>query len=243
MSAQTDVGFEIAGGNLGQLWKHMALGFSALLPVVNPLGSALVFLGMVGLERPEVYKSLARQIAIDMVLFFAVIEFVGAYVLAFFGISMSIVQLAGGMVLAAIGWSLLNQPDPASAKDNDGAVDRAQMDGAENWAAKAFYPLTFPVTAGPGCLVVMLTLSAHTREGTLADSLLARAGLMIAVLLLAVLVYLSYAYAPQITQRISPATAHGILRVIAFILFCIGVQIAWNGLEELLKGLLTTQRS
>ena len=89
-----------------QLWRHLALGFSALLPVVNPLGSALVFLGLVGFQPPSVYKSLARQIAINMVLFFTVIELIGSYLLTFFGISISIVQFAGGIVVAAIGWSV-----------------------------------------------------------------------------------------------------------------------------------------
>ncbi|MDE1177008.1 MAG: MarC family protein [Edaphobacter sp.] len=78
-------------------------------------------------------------------------------------------------------------------------------------------------------------------EGTsLTDTLLARVGLMIAVLVLSALVYLCYGYAPQIAARISPTTVHGILRVIAFILLCIGVQIAWNGLEALLKTVLQT---
>jgi multiple antibiotic resistance protein len=217
------------------LWRHFALGFSALLPVVNPLGSALVFLGLVGIQPPTLYKSLARKIAVDMVLFFAVIEFVGSYVLAFFGISLSIVQLSGGLVVAAIGWSLLNQPDP-NKKTTTSDTQIGQR--GENWAAKAFYPLMFPVTVGPGCLVVMLTLSAHTGGGSLTGRLLARAGLMLAVIVLAILVYLCYAYAPQITSKIAPSTAHGILRVIAFILLCIGVQIAWNGLEPMLRGIM-----
>ena len=223
---------------MGILWRHFAIGFSALLPVVNPLGSALVFLGLVGLQPREVYKSLARQIAINMMLFFAVIELIGAYLLSFFGISLPIVQLAGGVVVAAIGWGVLNQPDSEKDKQSAGQI-AANSDGSERWATKTFYPLMFPITAGPGCLVVMLTLSAHTMEGnTLADTVLARAGLMLAVVLLSVLVYACYAYAPQITAKISPSTTHGILRVIAFILLCIGVQIAWNGLEALLTPLI-----
>ena len=219
------------------LWKHLALGFSALLPVVNPLGSALVFLGLVGLQPASVYKSLARQISINMVLFFAVIELIGSYVLSFFGISLSIVQFAGGIVVAAIGWTMLNQPDTDKTKEVAGAQVVASGN-LDRWASKTFYPLMFPITAGPGCLVVMLTLSAHASGTTLSENVLARVGLMIAVLILAVLVYLSYAYAPQITQKISPSTAHGILRVIAFILFCIGVQIGWNGLRSMLASLL-----
>ena len=99
------------------LWKYFALGFSALLPVVNPLGSALVFLGLVGVAPAKVYRSLARRIAINTILFFAVIELVGSALLSFFGISLPIVQVSGGLVLAAMGWSLLNQKDPRPAPD------------------------------------------------------------------------------------------------------------------------------
>ena len=61
---------------------------------------------------------------------------------------------------------------------------------------------------------------------------------MLAVLLLSVLVYIAYGSAPAIAARVKPQTAQGVLRVIEFFLLCIGVQIAWNGAEILLKGLL-----
>jgi multiple antibiotic resistance protein len=221
------------------LWKYFALGFSALLPVINPLGSALVFLGLVGVAPPEVYRSLARRIAINAILFLAVIELVGSTILSFFGISLPIVQVSGGLVLASMGWTLLNQKDP------DATVDEAHTEIQNNTAAKAhsleqgaFYPLTFPVSVGPGCIVVMLTLSAHASKKTLTDNVLSHVGLLLAVVLLCALLYVCYAYAPQITRSISPSTAHGILRVVAFILLCIGVQIAWNGADTLLSTLL-----
>jgi multiple antibiotic resistance protein len=151
---------------------------------------------------------------------------------------MPIVQLSGGVVVAAIGWNLLNQSDADSAAKDANATVGTRTVSPNNYESSAFYPLTFPVTAGPGCLVVMLTLSAHTMEGALTETILARVGLMLAVVLLSALVYVCYAYAPQITRAISPSTAHGILRVIAFILLCIGVQIAWNGLEALIKPLI-----
>lgn len=221
------------------LWKFFAFGFSALLPVVNPLGSALVFLGLVGVVPPRVYRSLARRIAINTILFFAVIELLGSTLLSFFGISLPIVQVSGGFVLAAMGWSLLNEKDPQTP------VEEAHEEVESNEEAKnnsleqgAFYPLTFPVTAGPGCIVVMLTLSAHASRKTISDNVLAHVGLLLAVMVLSALVYVSYAYAPQITSKISPSTAHGILRVVAFILLCIGVQIAWNGASALLATVL-----
>jgi multiple antibiotic resistance protein len=221
------------------LWKYFAFGFSALLPVVNPLGSALVFLGLVGVVPPGVYRSLARRIAINAILFFAVIELLGSALLSFFGISLPIMQVSGGLVLAAMGWSLLNEKDPQTT------VNEAQAEVEDNEEAKsksleqgAFYPLTFPVTAGPGCIVVMLTLSAHASKKTVSDNVLAHAGLLLAVIVLSALIYVCYAYAPQITSKISPPTAHGILRVVAFLLLCIGVQIAWNGAATLLTTVL-----
>jgi multiple antibiotic resistance protein len=211
--------------------KFFGFAFSALLPVVNPLGSALVFLGLVGPASPVVYQTLARRIAINTILFFLVIQLVGSALLNFFGISLAIVQVSGGLVLAAMGWSLLNRED-AGTKPVPGGI--SPQPGLSSLEQKTFYPLTFPITAGPGCIVVMLTLSAHASKNPLTDLLFAHLGVALAVIALSFLVYLSYAYATRITRAISPATAHGILRVIAFILLCIGVQIAWKGLQSLL---------
>jgi multiple antibiotic resistance protein len=221
------------------LWKFFALGFSALLPLINPLGSALVFLGLVGNAPISIYRGLARRIAINTVIFLAVIELVGSSLLTFFGISLPIMQVSGGIVIAMIGWGLLNQKDSAPSVDKTEAAEPAvtayQID---TLSEKAFYPYTFPITAGPGCIVVMLTLSVHATQRTIPDTVLSYVGLFIAAVVLSASVYLCYAYAPKIARTVSPSTAHGILRVIAFILFCIGVQIAWNGVSDLLKTVL-----
>jgi multiple antibiotic resistance protein len=221
------------------LWKFFAFGFSALLPVVNPLGSSLVFLGLVGIVPPEVYRSLARRIAINTVLFFAVIELIGSAILSFFGISLPIVQVSGGFVLAAMGWSLLNEKDPqTTVNEATAAIESDEPTRSTTLEQGAFYPLTFPVTTGPGCIVVMLTLSAHASQKAISKTALSHVGLLLAVIVLSALIYVCYAYAPQITSKISPSTAHGILRVVAFILLCIGVQIAWNGANTLISTVL-----
>jgi multiple antibiotic resistance protein len=224
------------------LWKFFALGFSALLPLINPLGSALIFLGLVGHAPIDTYRALARKIALNTVIFFAVIELVGTSLLGFFGISLPIMQVSGGIVIAMIGWSLLNQKDSAPSQDKTDAAAATNPAITKNEITslqeRAFYPFTFPITAGPGCIVIMLTLSIHATQPTVAETVLAHVGLFIAAIVLSGLIYVCYAYAPKIARSISPSTAHGILRVIAFILFCIGVQIAWNGVDGLLKPLL-----
>jgi multiple antibiotic resistance protein len=213
------------------MWTQLGIAFSALLPLVNPLGSALVFYGLVGAAPPEIYRRLARKIAINTVIFLLVIEIGGAALLSFFGVSLPIVELAGGLVLAAMGWSLLNQQGATAHQQEK--QDQAPPANTQALFQQTFYPLTFPVTAGPGCIVIMLTLSAHAGTHGLTSNLLAHLGILIAVIVLCVLVYFAYAYAPLITRKISPQTAQGVVRVIAFLLLCIGVQIAWNGVSAL----------
>ena len=218
------------------LWKSFLIAFSALLPLINPLGSALVFLGLVGDAPPKVYRSLARRIAINNIIFLAVIELLGATILNFFGISLPIVQLSGGIVIAAMGWSVLNEADDeAKSNQKQEESDAHEEVKIRYYEQKAFYPFTFPITSGPGTLVALLTVTAHISNLAIAKNVLAHVGVFLSVVLLSVIVYFCYAYAPRITRAISPSTAHGILRVVAFILLCIGVQIAWNGMSVLLN--------
>lgn len=221
------------------LWNYFVLSFSALLPLINPLGSALILLGLVGQEPAPLYKSLARRIAVNTALFLLAIDLLGSAALRFFGISLPIVQVAGGLVIAAIAWSLLNQAAEEPSPEKMQAAAHVHMEEVEgNLLQKTFYPFTFPITAGPGCIVVMLTLAAHSPQRPISANLLAHAGLVTGILVLCLSVYFSYAYAPRLARHVSPTTAHGILRVIAFLLLCIGVQIAWNGLVPLLASVI-----
>jgi multiple antibiotic resistance protein len=214
---------------MGLFAEFFALSFGALLPVINPVGSSLVFLGMVGTAPSRVFAMLARHIAISTGLFLLAMDLTGAMVLRLFGISLPVVQLAGGLVLAAMGWELLNKKEvPGQQDTSPHLADVTALRGM------IFYPFTFPVTAGPGVLVVTLTLSAHASRGTLLEVIFSQLGVLAGMLLMCLAVFIFYAYAPVITAKVPASTAHGILRVIAFILFCIGVQIAWNGLSSLI---------
>ena len=92
------------------LWTFFLLAFSALLPLINPFGSALIFVGLVGPAPAAVYRTLARKIAINNIVFLAIIELLGSAILKFFGISLPIIQVAGGLVMpAALNWSVRYQ--------------------------------------------------------------------------------------------------------------------------------------
>ncbi len=214
------------------------IAFSALLPLINPLGTSLVFLGLVGEAPPSVYRSLARRIALNNIVLLGVFELLGSAILNFFGISLPIVQVSGGIVIAAIGWGVLNEKDTDPMPVEQRPIPQNDENTLRSLNSKTFYPYTFPVTSGPGTLVVLLTLSARFSGGTHTSMMLSHLGLFIAILVLSALVYVCYAYASGITKHVAPSTAHGILRVVAFILLCIGVQIAWNGVSSLLTPLL-----
>ena len=221
------------------LWKSFLIAFSVLLPLINPLGSALVFLGLAGEATPAVYRSLARKIAINNIIFLAIFELLGATILNFFGISLPIVQLSGGIVIAAMGWSVLNERDARANSRNKQEQTEVRDESRTLYLEQgAFYPFTFPVTSGPGTLVALLTLTARIPNRVISRNILAHVGVFLAIVILSVIVYFCYAYAAKITKIIPPSTAHGILRVVAFILLCIGVQIAWNGLAVLLAEII-----
>jgi multiple antibiotic resistance protein len=218
-------------------WTAFLLSFTALLPLINPIGSALIFLGLVGDEPETVYRQLAWKIALATFLFLIAIEFLGSVLLRFFGITLPIIQVTGGLVIAATAWTLLFEKDgDAHARGKHQEIAGCTM--PDDFSAKVFYPFTFPITAGPGSLVVMVTLSAHAATKGLTDTIAYHSGIILAAIALSASVYFCYGYAPRLIKAVSAATVHGILRIIAFILMCIGVQIAWNGIAILAKSLL-----
>src|SRR6185436_13225937 len=200
------------------LLTFFGLSFSALLPLINPLGDALVFLGLIGPAPPAVYRRLAKRVAINTFVFLILIESAGAAIIKFFGISLPVMQVSGGLVLAAMGWRLLSEDEPTPA------VETATSPGTDlsSLESKAFYPLTFPITAGPGCIVVMITLSAQASAQRGFADLAAHGGITLAVAALSAVVFVCYGFAPMIAARIKPQTAHGVQRVIAFVLLSIG---------------------
>jgi multiple antibiotic resistance protein len=203
--------------------------------MVNPVGSAIEFLSLVGAASIPVYRRLALKIAIDNVLFLLIVEVLGAAILRFFGISIPIVEISGGLVICGIGWATLNEPDAEGISQKEKAGAKSAAEEAEGkYIRKAFYPLTFPLTSGPGTVVTLIAVSAHASRPKPADWLLAHAGIFVAILVISACVYVCYAYAPRLAKTVSPDTIHGIIRIVSFIVFSIGIQIAWNGLSALL---------
>lgn len=210
--------------------QSLLMAVGALLPIVDPLSSAPVYLQMTADVEAQSRSALARLVAIDCFLLLLASTLLGKYVLDFFGLSLADVQVGGGIVVCAIAWSLLNKPD---APD----TPRTTAPSGADWRPKAFFPLTLPLTVGPGSISVAIALGAH-HATSLRPPLLTGFADLTGILLVAVSIYLCYKYAQPILRKLGRTGTTVLSRLSAFLLLCIGVQIASNGLHSMLATLL-----
>ncbi|MEP9353494.1 MarC family protein [Xanthobacter sp. KR7-65] len=208
--------------------------FAAIFPIVNPLGGAPIFLNFVRRCSPQVREQLARSVAIYGFLLLLGSLAIGAQVLLFFGVTLPVLRVAGGLVVTAVGWSMLHQGDEPA--------DRTQGEELSEDRARdqAFYPLTLPLTVGPGSIATTVALAAGHTATWRTDPLLQLSTVLGAVgglLAVAVTVYFAFREAPTIERVLGKTGTSVLVRLFAFILFAIGVQIVWLGARELLAEL------
>jgi multiple antibiotic resistance protein len=211
--------------------EFFLLAFPALFSIINPLGGAFVFLGATRALSPELRQHLARWVSIHSFVILTVSLYVGAYVLSFFGISMPVLRVAGGIIIAVSGFRMLNQRE-----DTEERQDALQELTARDASRLAFYPLTLPITAGPGTISVAVALGTNRPRGI--EFLWFALSATITTVLMCAVIYLMYNYADRIARAIGPTGTTVIARLAAFILFCIGIQVLWTGVEDLLLGLV-----
>ena len=222
--------------NATDLVEPAVVAIAALLPIVNPLGSAPIFLSMSADLPAQSRSQLAGAVARNAFLLLTGAMLVGSHVLELFGISVPIVRVGGGLLVIANGWRLLNAAD-APAPDRPAMKDAWEREVAR----RAFYPLTFPLTVGPGSISIAITLGAgvSSRSTTgIADVLTDLVG----VAIVALAVYLSYRFASRLIWFLGDTGAMVFLRLSSFILLCVGVSIMWGGITDLVQPLLTQRR-
>jgi multiple antibiotic resistance protein len=210
------------------------LTFTALFSIVNPLSGAFIFFGATRELDPKVRSQTARWIAIYAFIIVAASLYIGAYVLGFFGVSLPVLRVAGGIIVAAAGWRMLNAPDATEQRRSE-TPEPKSIDVAPS--RLAFYPLTMPLTTGPGTISVAISLGAGRPTGFQASLLAFFVETLAATALLSVLIYGFYRNSPRLAQLIGVTGTTIVVRLSAFLLFCIGIQVGWNGVSELLGSL------
>src|SRR5882757_9449328 len=207
------------------------LTFTALFSIVNPLSGAFIFFGATRELEPKLRANTARWVAIYSFIIVAASLYVGAYVLGFFGVSLPVLRVAGGMIVAAAGWRMLNAPDVTEQRRSE-TPEPKSMDVAPS--RLAFYPLTMPLTTGPGTISVAISVGAGRPTGFHVSLVAFFVETLAATALLSVLIYGFYRNSARLAQWIGATGTTIVVRLSAFLLFCIGIQVMWNGLAELL---------
>lgn len=215
---------------VAQTGSFLLLAFPALFSIINPLGGAFVFLAATQQLPEEERRKLARQVAIYSFITLSVSMLVGVYVLKFFGISMPVLRLAGGIVIALSAWTLLNAED--EGRDRGATLERA---GTRDVSHQAFYPLTMPITTGPGTISVAIALG--TGGASEASLLVFLVQALVTTTLICLLIYALYRSSGRISRAIGLTGTAIVARLSAFLLFCIGIQVMWTGVAELVASL------
>ncbi|MDR2155673.1 MAG: NAAT family transporter [Burkholderiaceae bacterium] len=212
--------------------KSLMLALAAVLPILNPPASAPVFVNLTRDVAPATRRALAQRVGLNVALMLAAAMLVGTYVLAFFGVSIPVVRVAGGLIVGFTAWNMLYAQE---APDQEHVARVLQNE--QRVRIQAFYPITFPLTCGPGSISAAITVGAALHHPQWPVAAVNFAGGLTAMALVSLLVTLTYGYASRLLRPLGEVGMVVFLRLSAFILLCVGVQIFWDGASELLRGL------
>lgn len=207
------------------------LAFPALFSIVNPIAGAFIF-GEVTGDRSHLDRvRLARLVGSYSLLVMLGALWFGPYVLTFFGISLSALRVAGGLVLGLWAWGLLTAPEKREEHKQEQAAPAERADDI------AFYPMTLPFTTGPGTIAVAIALGAtHPPAGQAAIPFYI--GITLAAAAMSVVIWVSYRFADRLPRLMSVGARRAVTRLSAFLLLCIGVQILITGITDALQPVL-----
>jgi multiple antibiotic resistance protein len=207
------------------------IAFLSLFPVVNPIGSAFIVDPLLGDLSFAERKRASKKVALYCLAICTVSALIGSWILKLFGISIPIVQVAGGFMICQMGWKLLTSDDQVKGDKETARPERRPKD-LDNIL---FYPVSFPMTTGAGTISVILTLGAHEEEQNILSHLMNLGALFFAIVLICAIIYVCYANTARLIHRLGPRGEQIVNRLSAFLVFCIGMQIAWSGIKTLLK--------
>ena len=210
--------------------KSLVLLPAALLPIINPLSTAPVFVATVRGDRVFA-EQLARQVAINSWFVIVSSVLIGTYVLAVFGISLPVVRLGGGLLVVSTAWRLLHHTEDdhvhAAAAEKASELSHAEV------VRRSFFPMTFPLTTGPGTIATSIALGAHIPTTTPAQYVVGAIVAVAGAFLVSLTLYLVLKNAASVLTRLGDVGTLVMTRLMAFILLCIGIQIMWTGWAEL----------
>jgi multiple antibiotic resistance protein len=213
------------------LVSDVLFGFTGLISIINPIGVAFVFLDRTATLSDEERRLLAKRVAVNAFIVLLVAFFVGTPILHFFGISLEALRIGGGVAVAVAAWQMLNAPEAAPREAIDPGIKQVYPETA---ASKAFFPLTVPLTTGPGAIATAIALNAN-RTRRLSEWVMSNIASIVISALVMVAIYYVFSRAGRLAQYLGVEGTRVAMRVSSFLLLCIGVQIILTGLDGFLR--------
>jgi multiple antibiotic resistance protein len=219
--------------NFNDFFGVITIAFMALLPPVNPLGTALIIDPYLCTLPANRRKVASAKIAFYSFLLCVVCTLIGGAIFSSFGISIPAVQIAGGLLISRMGYETLHADNEKQFNEKSQKIDSEKI--WDQLQTNLFYPLSFPMTTGAGTISVILTLSADNFDPISIQHFANQAGLIVGSFLMCIFVFVSYNYAPFILKKLGTRGQVILNRLSGFLTLCVGIQVLVNGISEAFK--------
>jgi multiple antibiotic resistance protein len=206
-------------------YKIMCLMFLSLIPIINPIGMASIFLSLTSHFSPEERHKIAYKVALFSALILIGVLFIGPFILYFFGLSLPFIRVAGGLLVSITAWQMMNTKSKLSKEEKRENEDSDEI---------IIFPLTLPITAGAGAIAITLSIALNLPNEFTVNAISQYAGAISGILLMALLIAVCYRFSDYILDKIGKTGSSVVTRLSAFVLLAIGISVVWDGLLALI---------
>jgi multiple antibiotic resistance protein len=201
--------------------------FVALFPIVDPIGNIPTFLVLTSENSIKERHHCARKIAQYTVLFLTLFLLIGGGVLRFFGISLEVVRIAGGIVVFHTAWQMMGARPKLTARENKVAVEKS-----EQHEDISFMPMTIPLLAGPAAIAATLSLSAQAGRTVSVLTVMNFIAVLLAIFILGAVIYLCFRASSWLLLWLGETGIRAFSRILGFFIMAVGVQLILNGFSD-----------
>lgn len=207
----------VLGHLLHTLPASAAATFLALFPIVDPFGGIPIFFTMTSKWSSQDRRRTAYKTGLWVFVILVTFLFFGGFVLQFFGISLPVIKIAGGLIVANTAWGMVTSHSRITPEESDEAVEKEDI---------SLTPLAMPLMSGPGAIGVVMALAAHV------DNASAYIGMVIGVAAVALSVSLFFCLGGPLVKRLGPGAVGAINKIFGFLILAIAVQLVWDGVAD-----------
>lgn len=216
--------------SLSNLLIIFSSSFMALFPVVNPLGNGFVVNGFFTDLDPKQRKTAIQKLIFNFIMIGVGTLVIGHLFLLIFGLAIPVIQLGGGILICKTAMELLADSGSSDKGESNQNLDSFKWKNIEQ---KIFYPITFPISIGPGSISVIFTLMASASvKGKLLQTVNYFV-IALVIICMAAILYVFLSQGQRIIQKLGPVGNQIINKLVAFFTFCIGIQISVTGISQI----------